>query len=264
MANNATIGWRWKGGVSGVWEAANWLDADGGAVDDWPAGSLPTNWIQFRGDDTPGNKCDTGPTASLTVLSVESNTGYEADAASGEFITFDYMTVATVLISDDITGCSGGVLGIVMVDGDDSVFGNNNSPSATWTYSANTLIVNGDGFIYTETEIEAVLAVEKAWFNGAGAAVEGGTWHTVNILQYLHASDGNGAWTGISLYGPFNVYGAFHLREVNGLINFGPPAINLVRREATFQAEWAAFGGPWFAPVNLALLGGQHPLEVGR
>ncbi|HUW56796.1 MAG TPA: hypothetical protein VMZ92_09185, partial [Planctomycetota bacterium] len=67
MANNATTTWRWKGNVSTAWEAANWLDLNGVAVDDWPAGSLPTHTVRFLAADKGTNYCGVGPTAPLTL-----------------------------------------------------------------------------------------------------------------------------------------------------------------------------------------------------
>jgi hypothetical protein len=95
MANNATTVWRWKGTVSTAWDAANWLNAAGVQVDDWPTGSKPTHTVKFLGADKT-TLCETGPAATTTLKDIQ------VDADYGEVADYDALT--PVVFSDMLVG----------------------------------------------------------------------------------------------------------------------------------------------------------------
>lgn len=170
MADNATTTWRWNGRTSPVWGGANWLDLNGVAVDDWPAGSLPTHTVKALLADLAGTTVGVGPTTALTIGTLIHQIGDTA--------VFANMTVASANIAGD-GRMTGGVVSALTLEGTASARAGTVNVAHLYegayvgdAAGGGTVIVQ-EAHFHENSSINGATVV-NAYFD-AGTLIEGGT-----------------------------------------------------------------------------------------
>lgn len=181
MANNATNVWKWVGGASAEWRAANWTDGDDTAVDDFPDAAADTVTMVDHTTNAMATCSEATEVGTITqgaayegAVCVENLTAATVNATAGGSGTITGGTIATLNAGSD-TEMSGGAVTVGNFSGTSRQSG---GTVATANMGGSSVVSGG------------VIATLLTW-NSAGTEIYGTFPATVRAYQNIEFDGGD-------------------------------------------------------------------------